>query len=362
MQQQTVEENMILLALTGSRLYRIHNPESDYDYKGITVPTTEYILGLQNFEQLTSFKSPSQFPAIVDTDSTVYSVQKFCHLATLNNPNILELLWLEPEDYLYVTDTGRELIGIREAFLSQKVYWSYSGYAWSQFHRIQTHRKWLRAYHEDPSFFNVPPNPVEYGLGDNMLSKSDLNAFLEFLYLLLKDASQYHEVTVDLFSKVDFKGLLKQYPLPTNTLDAIQYYTRGTKDFVSLLHNTQTYKQAVAEYDAYHSWRKNRNSARALLEAKTGYDGKAAGHCLRLMRSGVEILQGKGVIPNREIAGDAGYLRAVRNGDIEYTELVAEFDCLKLELETAKNNTALPKQPAVKVIEATMMGILKRYV
>ena len=62
MKRLEVETRTILLALTGSRLYRVHNENSDYDYKGICIPTLPYFIGTQNFEQLDSFSdSNSKF-------------------------------------------------------------------------------------------------------------------------------------------------------------------------------------------------------------------------------------------------------------------------------------------------------------
>lgn len=362
MKRIEVESRTILLALTGSRLYRIHNEDSDYDYKGVCIPTLPCFIGLQNFEQLDSFFDlDCIFSDLTNTDSTIYSIKKFCHLATLNNPNILELLWVDKSDYLFLSKFGESLIEIRNAFLSQKVFYSYSGYAHAQIKKVQTHRKWLLKYKENPDFFSLPPNPEDYGLSENPLRKEQLNAFLEFLYILIKDASQYNEIATYLLTHVDYKGLLKQYPLAKELLPVVQYYTRSTNDFMTLLHNTQTYRQALQEYDAFQSWRKNRNSKRAQIEEKTGYDSKHFGHCYRLLKSGIEILNGDGVIPNREVTGDAQFIRQIRNGEISYDSLVAEVDRLKLELELAMKNTKLPKYPDQRLIEAKQIEIIKEY-
>ncbi|OYQ66013.1 hypothetical protein B9G53_05500 [Pseudanabaena sp. SR411] len=362
MKRLEVETRTILLALTGSRLYRVHNENSDYDYKGICIPTLPYFIGTQNFEQLDSFSDPNcLYSALTDTDSNIYNIKKFCHLATLNNPNILELLWIDRSDYLVLTRFGEALIEIRDAFLSQKVFYSYSGYAHAQIKKVQTHRKWLLRYKEDPDFFSLPPNPKDYGLEENPLRKEQLNAFLEFLYILIKDASQYSEVATELLTHVDYKGLLKQYPLAEELLPAVQYYTRSTNEFITLLHNTQTYRQALQEYEAFQSWRKNRNSKRAEIEEKVGYDSKHSGHCYRLLKSGIEILNGEGVIPNREITGDAQFIRQIRNGEVPYDTLIAEVAKLEQEMESAMKNTKLPKYPDQKLIEEKQIEIIKEY-
>jgi predicted nucleotidyltransferase len=362
MKRIEVETRTILLTLTGSRLYRVHNEDSDYDYKGICIPTLPYFIGTQNFEQLDRFVEPTcLYPALTDTDSNIYNIKKFCHLATLNNPNILELLWIDRSEYLVLTSFGESLIEIRDAFLSQKVFYSYSGYAQAQIKKVQTHRKWLLRYTEDPNFLSAPPIPQPYGVSEHPLRKEQLNAFLEFLYILIKDASQYSEVATELLTHVDYKGLLKQYPLAEELLPAVQYYTRSTNDFVTLLHNTQTYRQALQEYEAFQSWRKNRNSKRAEIEEKVGYDSKHSGHCYRLLKSGIEILNGEGVIPNREITGDAEFIRQIRNGEIPYDTLIAEVEKLTTQLAIAMQNTKLPKYPDQQAIEEKQMEIIKAY-
>jgi hypothetical protein len=47
--------------------------------------------------------------------------------------------------------------------------------------------------------------------------------------------------------------------------------TKSTNYFVTLLHNTQTYRQALQEYEAFQSWRKNRNSKRAAIASRSNW-------------------------------------------------------------------------------------------
>lgn len=168
-------------------------------------------------------------------------------------------------------------------------------------------------------------------------------------------------MATELLTHVDYKGLLKQYPLAEELLPAVQYYTRSTNEFITLLHNTQTYRQALQEYEAFQSWRKNRNSKRAEIEEKVGYDSKHSGHCYRLLKSGIEILNGEGVIPNREITGDAQFIRQIRNGEVPYDTLIAEVGKLEQEMESAMKNTKLPKYPDQKLIEEKQIEIIKEY-
>jgi predicted nucleotidyltransferase len=360
MKRIQAEQNTILLSLTGSRLYGIENEDSDYDYKGICIPSIDYFIGTKTFEQLDSFNEPTcVFPILTGTDSVIYNLKKFCHLATLNNPNILEVLYVDPKNYIVCSGAAKQLIAIRDSFLSQKVYYSYSGYAHAQIRKVDTHRKWLLKYKKDPNFFSVPPNPKDFGLDENPLRKEQLHAFLEFLYTLIKDAAQYHETTVELLEKIELKGLLKERKLPEEVLDCVQYYTRATNDFMTLLRGTQAYRTALQEYEAYQSWKNNRNSKRAEVEAKCGYDGKHLGHCYRLLQTGIEILSGEGIQPDRRLVGDAEYIKSIRNGNVDYDDVKQNVDALLLKLEEAKQNTRLPKTPNTKTIEQVQIDILK---
>ena len=71
------------------------------------------------------------------------------------------------------------------------------------------------------------------------------------------------------------------------------------------------YRQARRDWENYQSWKKNRNPARARLEAQFGYDTKHAQHLIRMLRMGIEILRDCEVRVRRK---DAAELRAIRAG------------------------------------------------
>ncbi len=65
----------------------------------------------------------------------------------------------------------------------------------------------------------------------------------------------------------------------------------------------QGYRAALRHWNQYQEWLRNRNPARAELEASYGYDTKHAMHLLRLLRMGEEILhdgtvRSSGPMPN----------------------------------------------------------------
>ena len=348
MHRTTVEQRLILLALTGSQAYGTAIATSDCDYKGVFIAPKDYYLGFKSIEQKdtgwATEPGTGKFPMLDDVkDCVVYELRKFLTLVGNNNPNILETLWLDEEFYCYISPVGAHLRSYREAFLSQKIRGSFAGYAYAQIRRVENHRKWL---------LNPPsrkPVPQGFGLNDGNykpLTLSEMNAFLEFLYMLVRDCIEFMDPASELYelltSRIDFKAILKQHPLPEELLPKVQEYTRAKDDFIHLLHVSQAYRAALNEWDAYCHWSQGRNPQRKALEAKCGYDSKHMSHCIRLLRMGIEILK-EGVLKvNRRKAGDADYLLSIRMGDVAYEEVKEVAENLFQEIQGVA--TQLPKQ------------------
>jgi len=121
-----VREHTIYAAIVGSRAFGLDTDDSDTDTRGVYVAPTE------------SFWSLAKPPTHVDGPAEEWfswEVERFCELALKSNPNLLEVLYSP----LVVrrTPLGEELIGLRQAFLSQLVYQTYSGYVLSQFKKLE---------------------------------------------------------------------------------------------------------------------------------------------------------------------------------------------------------------------------------
>lgn len=125
--QQWVENNLIVKAITGSRAYGTDTPDSDWDYRGVTVPPAAYTLGLMNFEQ---------YESQANDDIVYYGVKKFFKLVLNSNPNILELLFLPKDCIVESTPHWKEVVAHREHFLSKKAIVTYGGYARSQLKKL----------------------------------------------------------------------------------------------------------------------------------------------------------------------------------------------------------------------------------
>ncbi|MTJ22404.1 nucleotidyltransferase [Dolichospermum sp. UHCC 0352] len=358
MKRIEVEQRTIFVGLAGSHGYGLNRPESDYDYRGVFIAPKRYYLGFDSIEQKDSgWDETGIFPFIDGNEDTViYELRKVIHLLAGANPNVLELLWLT--NYPFLTNVGQHLINHRHLFLSKKVKHTYSGYAFAQIKKMETHRKWL---------LNPPtkkPLPADFDIMDEVpLSKDELNAFLEYLYLLIRGKIEFLEESEQLYKlltgDIDFKGVLKQYTLADETLAYTQNLTHSRKDFIRLLQKSQSYQIALREWKAYISWQENRNPARAEMEKKSGYDLKHGMHCIRLLRSGLEILQRGEVTVDRNLAGDIDDLKAILRGDYSYEQLMKMAEDLVAQMDVFYDQSSLPHRPNLEQINDLCMELVE---
>jgi predicted nucleotidyltransferase len=127
----------ILSAYRGSIAHGMYVPKSDpnsiddKDVMAICVPPIEYYFGLQTFGS-NGTKEIKQD----EWDIVVYEARKFIRLLELGNPNVLMMLWLEPNYLLKKTAAGQLILSHRSLFVGRHVYKSFVGYAHGQLHRM----------------------------------------------------------------------------------------------------------------------------------------------------------------------------------------------------------------------------------
>lgn len=123
-----------LLAQVGSHSHGTYIPPKaggidDIDIMGLVVPPKSFYLGLDKFEHLCTW--------VDEYDITFYEAKKFMNLLLKSNPNVIGLLWLTPEMYKIKSEFGQKLIDNRDIFSSKQSYQSFSGYAYSQFRKME---------------------------------------------------------------------------------------------------------------------------------------------------------------------------------------------------------------------------------
>ena len=299
-----IEENTIFKYRAGSHSYGLNTPESDIDIRGVCIPPVDYWMGVHNFEQ---------YNVMEPDDIVIYGLRKFFDLASNSNPNIIEFLYADFDDYIKDTPIWERIVQSRHLFLSKKAKFTFSGYAISQLKRIQTHRKWL---------MDIPKKPerVDFGLPvDRALVNNTAKGALE--------------------------NLIKEG------------YTISS-DIMQVYQKEHEYKNAKSKYDQYLNWKKNRNQKRFLLEEKFGYDTKHASHLVRLLKMGVEILTTGEVHVKRP---DREELIAVRTGAWTFDYLIDWASDQDLLLDELYESSDLQHKPQTAKINELLIEVAKEH-
>lgn len=140
--EHDLRRHVIFRCIVGSRAYGLDSESSDVDLRGVYLPPAERHWSLAGVpEQLENDAAQECF----------WEVQKFLVLALKANPNVLECLYSPLIEH--ATPLMRELLAIRERFLSKLIYQTYNGYVMSQFRKLESDLrnrgavKWKHAMH-----------------------------------------------------------------------------------------------------------------------------------------------------------------------------------------------------------------------
>ncbi|MFP7477538.1 DNA polymerase beta superfamily protein [Terribacillus saccharophilus] len=132
-----LEERTIILAPTGSHAYGTNTEDSDKDYKGICIPPVSYFLGLESFNEYNSSGGKNFKNTKDDVDINIIHITKFVKDAMVGVPNNIEILFLNKDQYIKLTDLGQQLIDNRHLFLSKAIQKKFGGYAKSQIQKLK---------------------------------------------------------------------------------------------------------------------------------------------------------------------------------------------------------------------------------
>ena len=315
-----LNNNIILLGLGGSYAYGTNIDDSDIDIRGITLNTKKEILTCEEFEQFID----------KETDTVIYSFNKIIKLLCNCNPNVVEILGLKPEHYLYVRPIGKELLNNAHLFLSKKAIHSFGGYAAAQLHKLSNKavRQVEQSQREQHILNSI--NNAAYTFPEKYFQFNEDNIKL---YI---DKSQQEEYNTEIFMDIN----LKHYPL------------RDYKSMWSEMNNI------VKDYAKIGKRNKN-----AITHNKLG---KHMMHLIRLYMMCLDILEKEQIVTYREAEHDL--LMDIRNGKYldgndqpipDFYEMVDEYE---KKLDYAKLNTNLPDNPDYKKINDFVMSVNERVV
>ncbi len=304
--------NILILTTGGSIAYGTNVASSDIDIRGVTLENKQDIMGLSGFEQFED----------KPTDTVIYSLKKFISLCLNCNPNVLEILGTKQEHLLVISKEGEMLRNNVDLFLSKRAIQSFGSYATAQLRRLQN------ALARD----NYPHAEKEQHILNSIIGQMEhmqrvYKSFTDSDISLYIDESDREDMDTEIFIDVN----LKHYPL------------RDLKNIYSDMNNI------VKDYSKLN----HRNSKKDELHLN-----KHAMHLIRLLVTGTEILQGKGVNTYRE--KERAFFLDIRSGKYSYNEIFEMVDGYEHEFKMAAASTCLPDRPDYKGIEELMIDIYSK--
>lgn len=305
-------KNILILTTAGSIAYGTNVSTSDIDVRGVTVETRQDIMGLSTFEQ---FEDRT-------TDTVIYGLKKFISLCLNSNPNVLEILGTKPEHLLIINEEGKLLRDNIDLFLSKRAIQSFGNYATAQLRRLQN------ALARD----NYPQVEKEQHILSSIQGQMDhlkrtYKSFTDSEISVYIDNSDKEDMDSEIFIDID----LKHYPL------------RDLKNVYADMNNV------VKDYSKLN----HRNSKKDELHLN-----KHAMHLIRLLVTGTEILEGKGINTYRD--KERELFLDIRNGKYSYNQIFDMVDDYEGRFKYAASNTTLPDEPDYPSIEELMMQIYSK--
>ena len=295
---------IMLLGVSGSYGYGTNREGSDIDFRGVTLNLPSDLIGLTAFDQYED----------AGTDTVIYSFNKLVSLLLNCNPNTIEILGLDEDQYVIKSAVGQELLDHRQLFLSKRAAASFGHYADAQLRRLQN------AIARDHTLDDFNRRQQEE-------YKTDAKLYI--------DAAETEGLETEIFMDADFR----HYPL------------RRYTDMMNALHTV------IRDYDKIGKRNHKKDD---------NHLNKHAMHLVRLFMMGIDILA-EGEIRTHRPESDLRLLRSIRNGDYmegsvltpAFYEIVADYE---RRFHEAEIHSLLPDQPDVKAVGAFVESINRRVV
>jgi hypothetical protein len=333
-----MDRKILVKHYAGSIAYGTNIATSDVDFRGI-------FLGSRN-EVTTPFNNVTEWVDPSEEDTKLFELNFFTSLATSNNPNILETLYVDNQDIVIKTPEYQHLRNNRDIFLSKKIAITTSAYALQELIKMKSHNKYINQ--------------------DEVL-KPKQTEFLELIQNFTSEKIMKNELNFEERFPVGYKmahygsgifGLIpSERAKPFNFEHNInrQKPERDEHPIMLLRFKDDAYEAAKVKYKSYMAWKENRkNTVRNLIEEKFGYDTKNAMHLVRLMRTGYECVSEGVYIVKRP---DAKELLNIREGAWPYDKLKDYAIEMDEKIKNAMKTSPLADEVNIEKVQKLIIDI-----
>lgn len=360
---QKILDKAVLISKAGSRLYRTHTDNSDSEFRVIYKETEETLLSplylhgskeermnLVTDEHLpgwgnvkASWSNLTSFKELEGTDTQSCELRKWAYLLYKASPNFTEIVFTDDEDIIFNSKDSlvEHFRSIKESFLTKRLVLALEGFSYSSFNKMKSKINWIKGM-EKPNWESFcKKTGVEPG--SELLSKNEINQLVQYLYSRIQTKIAFTEEALFL------KEYLDKVNLPSimiddagEDIDKLCSISGFSKVNISNLKASQEFYKKVKEYKSYLSWLELRNPERKAFEERVGFDCKDMAHCVRLITMSLEVLEGKGLILNRDKAGDKDFILGIRLGKYSLEEITSYFEETKSKIEKLYKISSLP--------------------
>ena len=313
-------DRVILMGVCGSYGYGTNREGSDIDFRGVTLNLPSDLIGLTAFEQYEDRA----------TDTVIYSFNKFIELVLNCNPNTIEILGLDPDQYAVLSPIGQELLDHKGLFLTKRAAVSFGHYATAQLRRLQNALARDKMPQEQREAHML--NSVRYAVENFNRQHENWEKGEARLYI---DRAETEGLDSEIFMDASFR----HYPI------------RRYNDWMNTMLNV------IRDYDKIGP----RNHKKDELHLN-----KHAMHLVRLYMMGIDILE-KGELRTHRPESDLVLLRSIRDGDYmadgvltdEFYDIVSEY---QTRFEEAERVSRLPESPDMAAVSAFVESVNRRVV
>jgi len=393
-----IKGNGVLMfkSVRGSHLFGLNTELSDLDTFGLFCCPQKWLYGTG--EDYKPYLSDEKHDNYVD------ELAKFIKELKKSNPEALCVLFTPADKIQHYDQRLNPLWKVRDSLLTKAAYPSFRGYAKSQISKMEGLSKAMCINPEEvkerksPLYFCWVPRPgndgvwnLEKWLRENGLRQEHagicrLPNGIE-LYTLYYDwfadkdlkvedyvRLKYHKDLLSLDSdmlelyreeleegkkttEIKYRGILDPINETTQLRLSSIPKSEATNPLCTFQYNTNAFSRHCADYKKYWDWVEHRNQKRYESNLGHQWDSKNTMHSIRIMRMGIEVAQGKGLILDREVAGDREELLKIRRHEMKYEEVKELMLKTESQMKSAFECSTLPDEPDQRMLEDLLIEI-----